>query len=319
MEATFRVKRYDPEKEGDKSWEQDYKVDITPTTTVLDALMKVREEHDGTLALRCSCRASICGSCGMRVNNKARLVCKTRVSEVANGNDVIEVEPLGNHEVVRDLVVNLDDFFVPLERIKPYLDGAQKPEKGEYIASNDSMSNLLTAMNCIMCGCCVSDCTVLEVDKKFLGPAILAKSWRFVEDPRDDSRSERLKVLNDEDGGMWDCTRCMQCVEVCPKDVAPMDRIMELREAAIADGIRNTPGYRHTESFSRSVKRYGRLDEARLAVESAGYTNFKRLFELSFFALKAMLRRKLPPLIPHKARNPGAIKSIFKKLERTKR
>ena len=177
------------------------------------------------------------------------------------------------------------------------------------------MVNLLTAMNCIMCGACVSDCTVLEVDSNFIGPAALAKAWRFVEDPRDDLRSQRLKDLNDADGGIWDCTRCFKCVEVCPKDVAPMTRIMELREAAIQDGNTDTAGYRHTNSFTKSVRKNGRLDETRLAVESAGYTNVPRLFDLAEIGLRSLTKGKLPPLTPHKAEDKERITAIFDKID----
>lgn len=316
MKVKFNIQRFDTEKAGDKqSWVQSYEIDVKPTTTVLDALIQIREQYDGTLSLRCSCRASICGSCGMRVNGKARLTCKTRVESLLDDTKELTVEPMGNHTVIKDLVVELNDFFQPLERITPFMQPDKLPEQGEFIASNESMASILTAMNCIMCGSCVSDCTVLEVDKKFLGPAVLAKAWRFVNDPRDDATSERLQKLNDEHGGIWDCTRCLQCVEVCPKEVAPMERIMELREAAIADNNRNTAGYRHTESFNKSVKKHGRLDEARLALESAGFTNIPRLVELALVGFKSIFKRKLPPIIPHKADERERIKEIFTKVE----
>lgn len=317
MKVKLNVKRYDPEKAGGgKSWNQDYELEMAQTATILDALIKVREQQDGTLALRCSCRASICGSCGMRVNGRARLVCKTRIESIAKEGETIQVEPMGNQTVVRDLVVDLQDFFKPLDRITPFLKPNKLPEQGEFIASNDSMVNLLTAMNCIMCGCCVSDCTVLEVDKRFLGPAVLAKAWRFVEDERDDIADERLKKLNDEDGGIWDCTRCLQCVEVCPKDVAPMERIMDLRDRAIAAGNTNTSGYRHTESFSNSIKKHGRLDEGRLVIDSVGFFDIPRLVETAIIGVKATFKRKLPPIVPHKADEKHLIRKIFDKAVR---
>jgi succinate dehydrogenase / fumarate reductase iron-sulfur subunit len=161
----------------------------------------------------------------------------------------------------------------------------------------------------------VSDCTVLEVDSTFVGPAALAKAWRFTEDPRDDGRNERLKTLNDESGGMWDCTRCMMCVEVCPKEVAPMDRIMEMRDAAIEAGNTNTSGYRHTESLYNSVKKNGRLDETRLALDSAGWLNIPRLLDLAPIGLAAMRRGKLPPLIPHKSEDHKKVRELYDSVE----
>ena len=316
MESRLKVRRYDPEtmSEGEFRWDV-FELDMHPSATVLDALIQIREEVDGTLALRCACRASICGSCGMRVNGDAKLVCKTRIVDVAAEGEDIVVEPMGNHGVIKDLAVSLDPFFDKVKQVGPYLQPSSEPEQGEFIAPNESMENLLTAMNCIMCGACVSDCTVLEVDSKFIGPAALAKAWRFVEDPRDDQREERLSELNDVEGGIWDCTRCFKCVEVCPKDVAPMDRIMEMREMAIAAGNTDTAGYRHTESFNRSVKKHGRLDEARLAVESAGYTNVPRLLDLASIGLKSVVRGKLPPVVPHKAEDKQRITEIFERVE----
>jgi succinate dehydrogenase / fumarate reductase iron-sulfur subunit len=315
MQTNLKVLRSNPGEAGEQPHFQEYSLDIHPDSTILDALITVREEVDGTLALRCSCRASICGSCGMKVNGKARLVCKTRVEALAPNGEQLVIEPLGNHRVVKDLVVTLDTFFDQIKRVDPYLKPDAVPEQGEFVASEASMSNLLTAMNCIMCGCCVSDCTVLEVDSNFIGPAALAKAWRFTEDPRDDQRDQRLKKLNNEDGGMWDCTRCMQCVEVCPKDVAPMERIMELRDAAIEAGNTNTGGYRHTESFYKSVKKNGRLDETRLALDSAGWTNIPALLDLAPVGLKAMLKGKLPPIRPHKAEDKQKIKDLYEKVE----
>ena len=316
MQATIRVKRHDPEtmQPGESRWD-DFGLDLHPQSTVLDALIEVRENQDPTLALRCACRASICGSCGMRVNGEAKLVCKTRLAEIVSDDEPVVVEPMGNQGIIKDLVVDLDPFFDKVKQVNPYLQSESEPDAGEFIASNDSMVNLLTAMNCIMCGACVSDCTVLEVDSNFIGPAALAKAWRFVEDPRDDVRSDRLQELNDEDGGIWDCTRCFMCVEVCPKDVAPMTRIMELREAAIADGNTNSPGYRHTNSFTKSVRKNGRLDETRLAVESAGLTNVPRMIDLAEIGLRSVAKGKLPPLVPHKADEKEKITAIFDKVE----
>ncbi len=315
MQANLRVRRYNPDESPPQVRYQEYQLEVLDSFTVLDALIQIREEIDGTLALRCACRASICGSCGMRVNGRARLACKTRIGELAPNGEQLTIEPMGNHPVIKDLVVDIDSFFDQVRRVDPYLQPDAVPEQGEFIASGESMTNLLGVMNCIMCGCCVSDCTVLEVDDRFIGPAALAKAYRFAGDPRDDKTQDRLKKLNDEHGGIWDCTRCFQCVEVCPKDVAPMDRIMEMRDMAIEAGNRNTPGYRHTESFMRSVKKHGRLDETRLAVESIGWVNLPGLLKEAPVAIKALQKGKLPPILPHKAEDNAAIKRIVEKAE----
>ena len=318
MNVNLKVKRFDPEDPESQTLWQEYKIDVHQDSTVLDALIHVREHEDTSLALRCACRASICGSCGMKVNGSAKLVCKTRVTEVSPNGEQIVVEPMGNHPVVKDLVVSLDTFFDQIKRVEPYVQPDHVPEKGEYIASNESMENLLTAMNCIMCGCCVSDCTVLEVDDNFIGPAALAKAWRFVDDPRDSKKSDRLKNLNDQDGGIWDCTRCMQCVEVCPKGVDPMDRIMELRESAINSGLTNSFGARHANSVNKSIKHSGRIDEFRLPIESKGYFNIKEILGLLLPGLRMLIKKRSPSPIHHKNPNQSKVKNIFKNFEDNK-
>ena len=318
MNVNLKVKRFDPgDPESQTLW-QEYKIDVPQDSTVLDALIHVRENEDTSLALRCACRASICGSCGMKVNGSAKLVCKTRVTEVSPNGEQIIVEPMGNHPVVKDLVVSLDTFFDQIKRVEPYVQPDHVPEKGEYIASNESMENLLTSMNCIMCGCCVSDCTVLEVDDNFIGPAALAKAWRFVEDPRDSKTSDRLKNLNDQDGGIWDCTRCMQCVEVCRKGVDPMDRIMEIRESAIISGLTNSFGARHANSVNKSIKHSGRIDEFRLPIESKGYFNIKEILGLLLPGLRMLIKKRSPSPIHHKNPNQSKVKNIFKNFEDNK-
>ena len=316
MQAKIRVQRYDPES-SDQPHLQDYDVDVPEHFSVLDVLVKVREEIDPSLALRCSCRAAICGSCAMRVNDRARLACNTRISSVVEDGGEVKVEPMGNQRVVKDLVIDLQLFWGKVRAVEPYLQPDQEPEE-EFIASNESMLNLLTPMGCIMCGACVSDCTALEVDENFLGPAALAKSYRFVADPRDDHSKQRLSTLN-EYGGVWDCTRCYMCVEVCPKGVAPMDRIMELRESVMQSGAPSTSGARHVESFVRSVARTGWLDETMLAVDSWGKFNVPKLLSEAPLGIRALRRRKfpLPALLHHKRPGHENVRRIFERAEVT--
>ena len=316
MKAVIDVKRFDPENNS-KEYFQKYELDVDESSTILDALIKIREDLDGTLALRCSCRASICGSCGMRVNGSAKLVCKTRLVDISPEGEKVQVEPLGNMPVIKDLVVDMNPFWNKVKQVRPFMMPENTEPEGEYIASNESMTHLVDVMNCIMCGACVSDCTALEVDESFIGPAALAKAYRFVADPRDDKSKDRLKYLN-KNSGVWDCTRCYACVEVCPKGVAPMERIMKMRDLAIEEGFKNTSGYRHTKSFVNSVGRLGRLAEAKLALTSVGFFNIFGLIDLAFVGLKALVRGKLPPILPHKAESSENIKKIVNKIEKKK-
>ncbi|MDA0988948.1 MAG: succinate dehydrogenase iron-sulfur subunit [Chloroflexi bacterium] len=315
MQANVSVRRFNPDEEAPKSYDQEYQVEVEDNFTVLDTLIKVREEIDGSLALRCSCRASICGSCAIRVNGHAVLACKTRVSEHLSDDGSVRIEPMGNQPVIKDLVVDLNPFFDKIRAVEPYMQPSMPEPEAEYLAPNEVMLHLVDVMGCIMCGACVSDCTVLEVDKNFLGPAALAKAYRFVADTRDVEDDKRLRMYN-EYGGMWDCTRCGECTEVCPKGVAPMERIMALREKAIEtrtpagsyDGA--TYGYRHSVVFEDIVAHSGRLDETKLVVKTVGMFNLPKLLALVPIAMNAAFRRKIPPLIHSRVPGVGQIHRI---------
>jgi succinate dehydrogenase / fumarate reductase iron-sulfur subunit len=313
MEVKLRVKRFDPEGLGADGY-QDYTVDMPENATVLDTLIEVREYQDGTLSLRCSCRSAICGSCAMRINGRARLACKTQVSLVAGEAEYITVEPAGNLPPIKDLVVDMAPFWDKVRAVKPWLQPSGPVPEREYIVPNEAMAALGEVMNCIMCGACVSDCTVLEVDKSFLGPAALAKAWRFVGDPRDAQEMSRLREYS-EPSGIWDCTRCNMCVNVCPKDVKPMDQIMRLRGQAVHDDIKNNQGSRHTMAFMEIVGNNGRLDEFRLPVYTEGKFNF--IGQLSYLpsAPRMILSGKMPSPIPHKIGGRKHVKRIMKRFE----
>ncbi len=321
MDVTIKVQRYDSDAERPESYWQDYPLSIEDTATVLDALIQIREEIDGTLTLRCSCRSSICGSCAMRINGHAGLACKTQAA-TAIKDGVITVEPAGNMPVIKDLVVDFDDFWEKIMAVEPYLKPEGPEPEAEYIASNEDMRHLSSVTSCIMCGACVSDCTVMEVDPTFLGPAALAKAYRFTADPRDGDENgvsrDRLEELT-KPSGMWDCTRCMECVTACPKGVAPMDRIMALRDQAMEAGFTNTNGARHTEAFSDSVEHSGWLDELRLVPKSVGMTNVSALIGYAPIAIRAITHRKMPPIIHKKIEKSENVKKIFQKVETPKK
>ena len=282
---------------------------------VLDGLIKIREDVDGTLALRCSCRSAICGSCAMRINGQP---CSpaTRSSPTwpQNGAPVV-VEPAGNMQVIKDLVVDFEPFWDKVRAVGPWLqvEGPPPGPDEEYVAPNDDMLHLSGVMACIMCGACVSDCTVLEVDENFLGPAALAKAYRFVADPRDEADEAGLATWSST--AAWDCTRCMQCVEVCPKGVDPMGRIMAMRDRAMEAGHTGSYGARHTTVFTEMVEHSGRVDELRLPLKTKGMFNVPEMLKLVPVGLRAQIKGKRPPIIHGK--NPGQdnVRRIFDKVE----
>ena len=294
MDVNLAVKRFDPEA-NEPARVQTYNVELDQHATVLDALIHVREYVDGSLALRCSCRSAICGSCAMRIDGKMRLACNTKVASlVKREGDEVQVEPLGNMPVIKDLVTDMAVHWDRVRRIEPWLQPTGPEPEREYLVSNDAMLDLAGVMNCIHCGACVGACPVLEVDTNFIAPAALAKAYRFAGDPRDGMHKQRLEELSKVAGGIWDCTRCNYCVEVCPKDVRPMDRIMQLRDMAVEAGITNSTGARHGEAFAASVRRLGRLDEARLLPASVGFFNVPRLLSEMPGALRLLRAGKLP-------------------------
>ena len=315
MDVTLTVRRFDPEASEPAPYLQDYQLAVEDSATVLDGLIKVREEVDGTLALRCSCRSAICGSCAMRINGRAALACNTKMADaLRRGNGSIVVGPPGNMEVVKDLVADFTPFWDKVRAVEPWLQPAGPPPEEEYVASNEDMLHLADVMGCIMCGACVSDCTVLEVDENFLGPAALAKAYRFVADPRDAADASRLGELN-EYGGVWDCTRCLQCVEVCPKGVDPMGRIMALRDRAMEAGYTKTYGARHAVAFSKGVEHHGRVDEFWLPLLSKGLFNVVEHVRMLPLAIRAQIAGKMPTILSKK--NPGQenVRRIFQKFE----
>lgn len=319
MQTTFHIRRFNPESESPTPYFQDYVLETLPADTVLDALITIRESVDESLTLRCSCRGSICGSCGMRINGHATLACKTKVVSIINEEGTVQVEPMTNMPVIKDLVTDMDGFWEKVRQVQPWLQPAGPEPQGEYLASPESMNHLTGVMGCIMCGACVSDCAALEVDQRFIGPAALAKAYRFVADPRDGASSSRLYALN-EPGGMWDCTRCMECIQVCPKAVGAMDRIMALRAKGIDENVPSTCGSRHAEVFEDLIRQKGRLDEPMLAVRTIGMRNMKQLLSFLPTMLLALARGKVPksglfhPAIPGIER----VRRLFQKVRMLK-
>jgi succinate dehydrogenase / fumarate reductase iron-sulfur subunit len=274
---TLKIRRYNPES-GQAAYWENFNVELDPARSVLDGILQARNDQDGSISIRCSCQAAICGSCGVRINGKSRLACNTKIGEAAEraqqmGREEIVVEPMGNMPVLKDLIVDMDAVhWKKVHRVVPWLLPEGEPPEREYIVPAESMIDVTQAMACIHCGVCVSACLSLEVDPEFIGPAALAKAYRFVGDPRDAQEEERLRDLAEDEHGIYDCTHCFACVEVCPKDVAPMNQIMRLRRRATGDyGIKDSnAGYGHEAAFVGLIEKYGTLAESQLLPRSFG-------------------------------------------------
>lgn len=314
--VVFNIQRAE-RKDGElKTHFQSYDVPFNNSTTVLQALEWIKGSKDGTLTFRRSCRASICGSCGMFINSRSRLACKTKVADLVDGDKAknrlpakeITIRPQGNQPVLKDLVVDLVPFYNKVQRIKPYVQEGPDADKQ---VDKTSFEQVNMVSNCIMCGLCYSDCTAMVENPDFTGPAALAKAFRFVSDPREGHKVDRLKELS-EVNGIWDCTRCGMCVDACPKGVAPMEAIVKLRTRALNNGVTNNAGARHALAFKGDIRRWGLLNEPLLLIKTLGLRIFGQLGNALHLAKKG----KVPSPLPHKTENLNEVDAIFDQLKK---
>ncbi len=373
-EYTLKVRRYQPESDEGSAkgayWEE-FDVELDSTLSVLDGILQAKNGQDGTLAVRCSCRAAICGSCGVKVNGQSTLACKTQLGEAAedaarmseasasasqidagagalekgmsgpsNGSKpVITVEPMGNMPVIKDLVTDMEStHWEKFRRVSPWLMPTGPEPERENIVPPESMVDVTQSVACIQCGACVSSCLSMEADPDFIGPAALAKAYRFVGDPRDGQHEERLFDLANDPHGIYDCTHCFSCIDACPKGVAPMNQIMRLRRIAGEEhGIVDVNnGHRHEMAFVKNIEKKGTLDESLLLQESFA-AGIKGKLMPSLASIKALMQsmptairgirtgkmRSIPKLIPgvhHKLPGDaqGHVKRIYETAEESR-
>jgi len=335
-EYTLKLRRYDPQS-GEAPYYEEFQIDLEPHRSVLEAILKVKAEQDGSVGIRCSCRAAICGSCGVRINGKAGLACHTHLDHAAKtgvnaDGKTILVEPMGNMPVIKDLIVDMDAVhWKKIQRVTPWLINKQPVPEREYIVPHENMVDVTQTMACIQCGACVSDCLSMEVDPLFVGPAASAKAYRFVGDPRDAEQFERLKDLAEDPHGIYDCTHCFNCIEACPKGVAPMNQIMRLRRIAGNDHhiVDRNNGERHERAFVSLIRDYGLLHEAELLPRSYGGDSWfgkfhpaagQELLDSLPVVVRGVMRGKFAPkkaLFGHRIPSADlkAVKAIYEKVE----
>jgi fumarate reductase iron-sulfur subunit len=219
----IEVLRYRPEQEAQPVW-QSYTVPYNCDMSVLQALQYIKDELDGSLSFRWSCRMAICGSCGMMVNGKPALSCQTFVRDLLPGP--LRIEALAHFAIERDLVVNARPFIEKLEGIKPYLipKAPRRLDEGEYLQTPEQLEKFEQFSSCINCMLCYAACPQFGLDPNFTGPGVLALLHRYNADSRDGGRAQRMPVLNAEQG-VWSCTAVGYCSEVCPKQVDPANAV----------------------------------------------------------------------------------------------
>jgi fumarate reductase iron-sulfur subunit len=235
-DITLHVARYRPEQEAEPTM-QEYVVPLRKELSVLDGLNYVKDQLDGSLSFRWSCRMGICGSCGMTVNGEPKLTCGTFLTDYAPGP--VRVEPMRNFPVVRDLVVDISDFMQKLPKISPWIirDEEKSLDDGEYLQTPEELDEYKQFSMCINCMLCYAACPVYGLDPEFMGPAAIALAERYDLDSRDQGARERLDVLIEREG-VWGCTFVGECTTVCPKHVDPAGAIQRYKLKAAKESVK---------------------------------------------------------------------------------
>jgi succinate dehydrogenase iron-sulfur subunit len=228
------IYRYNPEHDN-KPYMQDYTIDV-PTqadTMLLTVLERLKAEQDQSISFRRSCREGVCGSDGMNINGQNGLACVTSLSKIQSNKIIIR--PLPGFPVVRDLVVDMTQFYQQYERIEPYLQNDSVAPANERLQSPEERSQLDGLYECILCACCTSSCPSFWWNsEKFVGPAGLLQARRFLADSRDTATSNRLSKLQDP-FSVFRCRTIMNCANVCPKGLNPTEAISNIRKQMLRE------------------------------------------------------------------------------------
>lgn len=232
----FRIYRYDPEKDAEP-YMQTFHLDLPKgQDMMLLAAIELLREQDQTLCLRRSCREGVCGSDGMNINGKNGLACITPLSSL---KEPIVLRPLPGFPVVRDLVVDMTQFYKQFERVQPYLQNDDPLPARERLQTPDQRAKLDGLYECILCACCSSSCPSFWWNPdKFVGPAGLLQAYRFIADSRDTAKVKRLENMSDP-FSVFRCRTIMNCTHVCPKGLNPARAIGKIRSEMLKQGIQD--------------------------------------------------------------------------------
>ncbi len=281
MKLTLKVFRFNAETDYLPHYDT-IEMEVDPKEVVLDLLNRIKWEHDGSFTYRRSCRHGICGSCAIKVNGRSTLACKERVVDMVEtfGTELI-LEPVSKKRAVKDMVVDKADFWKKYDAVKPWLVAEidEHPQMENIIPPSEA-EKLEDADYCIQCGCCYYACPVVEVNEDYLGPAAFEKAYRFTADVRDHAKKERLEIVDQLGQGVWDCVKCYECAEACPKHIDPIGKITKLHNQIFEEGVaKSNVATRHAVGFKHSIKKHGILDEGELVLYSEGFGVFKHIPE----------------------------------------
>lgn len=270
--VTLKVFRFNAETDY-LPYYKSYTLKVGKDDLMLDLLNTIKWEHDGSFSYRRSCRHGICGACGIKVNGKAVLACKQNAIELLDmyEND-LTIEPQSKKRAVKDMIIDKGDFWEKHDAVKPYVVANIEPKpQHETKMSIEQFENFLDVDICIQCGNCHYACPVVEINEEYFGPAAFASAYRFSIDPRDNATNERLEATAKMGQGVWDCVKCFECAEACPKDVNPIEKITKLHNMQFEEKVAvSNVATRHAEGFVRSIKKHGFLDEADIVLYSEG-------------------------------------------------
>lgn len=232
MQATVRIRRFNPEKDKKGYWGEYTLEDVSPNDSVLDLLNRVKWEIDGTLSLRRSCAHGVCGSDAMRINGANALACKTLVARLQHdGNRVkVQVEPILGMKVLKDLIVDMEPFFEHYRSVMPFfVNDSPVPEDGrERLQSIADRARFDDTTKCILCAACTSSCPSFWADGRYIGPAAIVQAHRFIYDSRDEAFAERLEVMADQ-FGVWRCRTVFNCTNACPREIEVTRAIADVK------------------------------------------------------------------------------------------
>jgi succinate dehydrogenase / fumarate reductase, iron-sulfur subunit len=228
MQVDLRILRFDPERDAAPHWES-YRVDAEPMDRVLNLLISVKANQDGTLTFRRSCAHGICGSDAMLINGRNRLACKIRVDQLGRK---ITVAPLTGLPVMKDLVVDMEGFLAKYRSVMPFLIADTPPPERERRQSPADRARYDDTTKCILCAACTTACPSFWAQPSYVGPAAIVNAHRFIFDTRDDAGDERLEILADKDG-VWRCRTIFNCVDACPRGINITRAILEVSRAVV--------------------------------------------------------------------------------------
>ncbi len=216
MELRFKILRFDPQSDKE-AYYKTYTVNARSEERILDCLNRIKWEQDGTLGYRMSCAHGVCGSDGMRINGVCALACQKLVQDYA-GSEEITLEPLPFFHVLKDLIVDMEDFLGRIDSMRPYLIQSKQPPERERLQSQEDHKKLEEVIRCILCACCTGACPVMSENPDYVGPAALVWAYRYLYDTRDGEFMSRIEKLNEPDS-VWPCANYFECTRVCPKSI----------------------------------------------------------------------------------------------------